>query len=79
MTDRRPPDSALIGTVSQSGLEALDRLDVPLVVLVGGATGTGKSTVATEVAWRPSGAWAVSVKVVGPLTVIPALPVAPTA
>ena len=52
MTDRRPPDSALIGTVSQSGLEALDRLDVPLVVLVGGATGTGKSTVATEVAHR---------------------------
>jgi 2-phosphoglycerate kinase len=52
MTDRRPPDSTLIGTASKSGLEALDRLDVPLVVLVGGATGTGKSTVATEVAHR---------------------------
>jgi 2-phosphoglycerate kinase len=52
MTDRRPPDSTLIGTVSESGLEALHRLDVPLVVLVGGATGTGKSTVATEVAHR---------------------------
>ena len=52
MTDRRPPDSALIATASQSGLAALERLDVPLVVLVGGATGTGKSTVATEVAHR---------------------------
>lgn len=30
----------------------LHRLDVPIVVLVGGATGTGKSTVATEVAHR---------------------------
>ena len=27
-------------------------LDVPVILLVGGATGTGKSTVATEVAWR---------------------------
>jgi 2-phosphoglycerate kinase len=52
MTDRRPPDSALIATASPSGLEALERLDVPLVVLIGGATGTGKSTVATEVAHR---------------------------
>jgi 2-phosphoglycerate kinase len=52
MTDRRPPDSTLIRTASQSGLAALERLDVPLVVLVGGATGTGKSTVATEVAHR---------------------------
>jgi 2-phosphoglycerate kinase len=52
MTDRRPPDSALVSTASQSALEALGRLDVPLVVLVGGATGTGKSTVATEVAHR---------------------------
>jgi 2-phosphoglycerate kinase len=30
----------------------LQELDVPLIVLIGGATGTGKSTVATEVAWR---------------------------
>jgi 2-phosphoglycerate kinase len=52
MTDRRPPDSTLISTASQSALEALKRLEVPLVVLVGGATGTGKSTVATEVAHR---------------------------
>jgi 2-phosphoglycerate kinase len=52
MTDRRPPDSALIATASQSGLAALEELEVPLVVLVGGATGTGKSTVATEVAHR---------------------------
>jgi 2-phosphoglycerate kinase len=31
---------------------ALRELDIPLVVLVGGATGTGKSSVATEVAHR---------------------------
>jgi 2-phosphoglycerate kinase len=30
----------------------LQELDVPLILLIGGATGTGKSTVATEVAWR---------------------------
>jgi 2-phosphoglycerate kinase len=30
----------------------LQQLDVPIIVLVGGATGTGKSTVATEVAHR---------------------------
>jgi len=30
----------------------LHRLDVPIIVLVGGGTGTGKSTVATEVAHR---------------------------
>lgn len=30
----------------------LQQLDLPLVVLIGGATGTGKSTVATEVAHR---------------------------
>jgi 2-phosphoglycerate kinase len=52
VSDRRPPDATLIGTVSQSSLEALGQLDVPLIVLVGGATGTGKSTVATEVAHR---------------------------
>jgi 2-phosphoglycerate kinase len=52
MTDRRPPDSALIATASQSGLAALERLDVPLIVMVGGATGTGKSTVTTDVAHR---------------------------
>jgi 2-phosphoglycerate kinase len=33
-------------------LDALQRLDEPLVLLVGGATGTGKSTIATEVAHR---------------------------
>jgi 2-phosphoglycerate kinase len=33
-------------------LRALRELDVPLILLVGGATGTGKSTVATEVAHR---------------------------
>jgi 2-phosphoglycerate kinase len=52
MTDRRPPDTALITTASPSSIEALERLEVPLLVLVGGATGTGKSTVATEVAHR---------------------------
>ena len=30
----------------------LHELDLPLIVLVGGATGTGKSTVATEAAYR---------------------------
>jgi 2-phosphoglycerate kinase len=30
----------------------LDELDLPVILLVGGATGTGKSTVATEVAYR---------------------------
>jgi 2-phosphoglycerate kinase len=29
-----------------------DELDVPIILLVGGATGTGKSTLATEVAYR---------------------------
>jgi 2-phosphoglycerate kinase len=33
-------------------LEALGSLDLPLVLLVGGGTGTGKSTVATEAAHR---------------------------
>jgi len=33
-------------------LAALQALDVPIVLLVGGATGTGKSTVATETAHR---------------------------
>ena len=32
--------------------DALRELDLPIIVLVGGATGTGKSTVATEVAYR---------------------------
>jgi 2-phosphoglycerate kinase len=30
----------------------LDELDLPVVLLIGGATGTGKSTVATEIAYR---------------------------
>ena len=30
----------------------IDDLDQPIILLVGGATGTGKSTVATEVAYR---------------------------
>jgi 2-phosphoglycerate kinase len=33
-------------------LQALRELDLPIVLLVGGATGTGKSTVATEIAHR---------------------------
>jgi 2-phosphoglycerate kinase len=33
-------------------LQALRELDLPILLLVGGATGTGKSTVATEVAHR---------------------------
>src|SRR3712207_3632638 len=30
----------------------LDELEVPIIVLIGGATGTGKSTIAAEVAYR---------------------------
>jgi len=33
-------------------IDALQRLDEPLLLLVGGATGTGKSTIATEAAHR---------------------------
>jgi 2-phosphoglycerate kinase len=33
-------------------IDELRDLDVPLVILIGGATGTGKSTVATEIAYR---------------------------
>jgi 2-phosphoglycerate kinase len=32
--------------------ETLRELDIPIILLIGGATGTGKSTVATEVAYR---------------------------
>jgi 2-phosphoglycerate kinase len=32
--------------------QELQELDMPLIILIGGATGTGKSTVATEVAYR---------------------------
>lgn len=32
--------------------QQLQKLDVPLVILIGGATGTGKSTVATEIAYK---------------------------
>ena len=32
--------------------QQLDELDLPLIVLIGGATGTGKSTIAAEVAYR---------------------------
>ena len=52
MNDRRPPESTLFPVEVHPRLEALSRLELPLLVLVGGATGTGKSTVATEVAHR---------------------------
>ncbi len=32
--------------------ESLNELELPIILLIGGATGTGKSTVATEVAYR---------------------------
>ncbi len=32
--------------------QELQELDLPIIILVGGATGTGKSTIATEVAYR---------------------------
>ena len=51
VNDRRPPESTLFPVEVHPRLEALSRLELPLV-LVGGATGTGKSTVATEVAHR---------------------------
>ena len=52
MNDRRPPDATLVSPQVRERLEALRELEMPLIVLVGGATGTGKSTVATEVAHR---------------------------
>ena len=52
MNDRRPPDVTLVSPETLERLEALRELEMPLIVLVGGATGTGKSTVATEVAHR---------------------------
>ena len=52
MNDRRPPDATLVSPEALVRLEALRELEMPLIVLVGGATGTGKSTVATEVAHR---------------------------
>ena len=45
------PDGALaIGRLRR--YQELDELDLPLIILIGGATGTGKSTVAAEVAYR---------------------------
>jgi 2-phosphoglycerate kinase len=52
VNDRRPPDATLVSPEALVRLEALRELEMPLIVLVGGATGTGKSTVATEVAHR---------------------------
>ena len=52
MSDRRPPESTLLSPDARVRAEALRDLELPLLVLVGGATGTGKSTVATEVAHR---------------------------
>jgi 2-phosphoglycerate kinase len=52
MTDRRPPDLLLDAALPAGQREALDRLGLPLLVLLGGATGTGKSTVAVEVSRR---------------------------
>jgi 2-phosphoglycerate kinase len=49
MNDRRPPAGFL---EVDPRLEALRQLRRPLIVLVGGATGTGKSTVTVEVAYR---------------------------
>jgi 2-phosphoglycerate kinase len=51
MTDVRPPDPDPRDHSGEARL-ALLGIDAPLIVLVGGATGTGKSTVTTEVAYR---------------------------
>jgi 2-phosphoglycerate kinase len=51
VTDRRPPE-LLLESAPAAVREALDSLSLPLILLVGGATGTGKSTVAVEVAHR---------------------------
>ena len=45
-------DGARVVVARCAGMRALRALDVPIVLLVGGATGTGKSTVATEAAHR---------------------------
>jgi 2-phosphoglycerate kinase len=51
VTDRRPP--ALVDSgLSRAEREVLERLELPVILLVGGATGTGKSTVTVEVAHR---------------------------
>jgi 2-phosphoglycerate kinase len=52
VNDRRPPEATPFPAEVHPRLEALNRLEAPLLVLVGGATGTGKSTVASEVAHR---------------------------
>jgi 2-phosphoglycerate kinase len=52
VNDRRPPDATLVSPEALLRMDALRELEMPLIVLVGGATGTGKSTVATEVAHR---------------------------
>src|SRR3712207_8879965 len=56
---RRPPRSTLFPyTTLFRSIERLrryaelDELEVPIIVLIGGATGTGKSTIAAEVAYR---------------------------
>jgi 2-phosphoglycerate kinase len=50
VSDLRRPDHVPGG--EDARLAVLDELELPLIVLVGGATGTGKSTVMTEVAYR---------------------------
>jgi 2-phosphoglycerate kinase len=45
-------DSASVTMRRIRRLQALHELDVPVILLVGGATGTGKSTLATEAAHR---------------------------
>ena len=46
------PDEAAKTVLRLRRLDALQQLDAPLLLLVGGATGTGKSTIATEAAHR---------------------------
>ena len=50
--DARGPTPRRSRSGGSAATSDLRELDAPIVVLIGGATGTGKSTVATEVAYR---------------------------
>jgi 2-phosphoglycerate kinase len=51
-SDLLGPDRGLRAVRQLRRYRDLQELDLPVILLVGGGTGTGKSTVATEVAYR---------------------------